>query len=158
MTPFRRVVTALATVLVVSWAWPPRSYCADSPASLEYAVKAAFLLNFAKFAEWPADSPQANSASVSICVLGRDPFGAVLDKTVEGRSVGGRPIVLRRYPALADLELCHVLFIAQPESEQLPLVFEHLGGRPVLTVGESEGFTRRGGVIALVVEDNRARF
>ena len=143
--------------LSMAWASPEVSR-AEGAASLEYPVKAAFLLNFAKFTEWPPDSPQAVAESVSICVFGDDPFGLALDKTVEGRLVGGRPIVLRRYRSLADVEPCHVLFIAKPESERLPLVFARLGGQPVITVGESEGFTRRGGVIELSVENNRARF
>src|SRR6185503_11393157 len=71
--------------------------------SLEYPVKAAFLVNFAKFAEWPADSLQARAAAVSICVLGRDPFGDVLEKTAARRSVGGRMIVILRHRDLDEL-------------------------------------------------------
>jgi YfiR/HmsC-like len=130
----------------------------DAEGSLEYPVKAAFLVNFAKFAEWPADSLQARAQVVSICVLGRDPFGEILEKAVAGRSAGGRPILVQRQRNVDDVRACHVLFIAGSESERLAHIFERLAGQPVLTVGEREGFARRGGVIGLVVEDNRARF
>ncbi len=40
----------------------------------EYQVKAAFLYNFAKFVEWPAETGGAPGA-LTICILGRDPFG-----------------------------------------------------------------------------------
>jgi hypothetical protein len=126
--------------------------------SLEYPVKAAFLVNFAKFAEWPADSLQARAAAVSICVLGRDPFGDVLEKTAAGRSVAGRMIVILRHRDLDELGACHVLFIASSESARQGQILERLAGQPVLTVGEGDGFARRGGVIGLVVEDNLARF
>jgi YfiR/HmsC-like len=131
---------------------------AGTERSLEYPVKAAFLVNFAKFAEWPADSPQAQASAISICVLGRDPFGKVLEKTVVGRSVGGRPIVIERYRNTEGLRACHILFIAPCETERLAPILEHLAGQPVLTVGECEGFARRGGDIGLFVEDNLARF
>jgi hypothetical protein len=126
--------------------------------SLEYPVKAAFLINFAKFAEWPADSLQARAAAVSICVFGRDPFGDVLEKTVAGRSAGGRPLVIERHRKVDELRACHVLFISGSESGHVTELLERLADKPVLTVGESDGFARRGGVIGLVVEDNRARF
>lgn len=130
----------------------------DTEPSLEYPVKAAFLVNFAKFAEWPPASPQAQAPLVSICVLGSDPFGAVLEKTAAGRSAGGRPIVIERLRTVDGAGSCHVLFIALSETKHLAPILERLSGKPVLTVGECEGFARRGGVIGLVVEDNRAKF
>jgi hypothetical protein len=151
----RPAAATLALAALLSAAPTPAQ---EGGASLEYAVKAAFLLNFAKFVEWPADSPQGRSGVVTIGILGRDPFGPVLHRTIQGRTVGGRPIELRRYPTLADLEPCHVLFIADADKERLPPIFERLKGQPVLTVGESKAFIRRGGVIGLVVDDNRARF
>jgi hypothetical protein len=126
--------------------------------SLEYPVKAAFLVNFAKFAEWPAESHQAQAPAVSICVLGRDPFGEVLERAVAGRSVGGRPIVIQRLRNADELAACHVLFIATSESPRLARILVGLAGQPVLTVGECDGFARQGGVIGLIVEDNSARF
>jgi hypothetical protein len=130
----------------------------EAEGSLEYPVKAALLVNFAKFAEWPADSPQARAATVSICVLGRDPFGEVLEKAVAGRSVGGRPIVIQRQRDVEGLRTCHVVFIANSESGRLAPILRRLADQPVLTVGEWDGFARLGGVIGLIVEDNFARF
>jgi hypothetical protein len=121
-------------------------------------VKAAFLVNFAKFAEWPSESLQARASGVSICVLGRDPFGDVLEKIVANRSVGGRPIVIQRPRNVGGAQACHVLFIADSESTRLAQILENLADQPVLTVGERPGFARQGGVIGLVVEHNLARF
>ena len=44
---------------------------ADDRTDLEYQVKAAFLFNFAKFVEWPADAFEGPQDPVAICVLGR---------------------------------------------------------------------------------------
>jgi hypothetical protein len=38
----------------------------------EYAVKAAYLYNFAKFTEWPNTE---QLGSLTVCLYGKDPFG-----------------------------------------------------------------------------------
>lgn len=130
----------------------------DRPRSLEYPVKASLLLNFAKFAEWPEGSLQAASPTVTICVLGSDPFGAVLDTIVAGRTVGGRPVEVRRYRQVEGVESCHALFIASSASGIFAQALATIGRSPVLSVGESLDFGERGGIITLLIEDNRARF
>jgi hypothetical protein len=130
----------------------------EAESSLEYPVKAALLVNFAKFTEWPASSDQARASAVRICVLGRDPFGVLLEKIAAGRAVGGRPIVIQRHSDVDAARACHVLFVATSKPERLAELLERLAADPVLTVGESDGFARRGGVIGLVVDGNVARF
>jgi len=118
---------------------------------LEYQVKAAFLFNFLKFVEWPA---AANNSPWVIGVLGHDPFGELLDQTVRGKIVNGRPVEVRRYSRLGDVKDCNILFIGRAD-------FEH-AGTPVqpglLTVGEAPGFLKSGGVINFYLEDNRVHF
>ena len=48
---------------------------APQPSSLEYEVKAAFLLNFTKFIDWPAPETPGPDSPFTICILGDDPFG-----------------------------------------------------------------------------------
>src|SRR5436309_1901674 len=62
---------------------------AEITAPLEYQVKAAFLLNFTRFVEWPQPE-SASSPPFSICILGEDPFQGALEKTMEGETVNGR--------------------------------------------------------------------
>lgn len=147
---------ALAALFVV--ATSHSTLAEDGQASLEYPVKASLLLNFAKFTEWPQGSAQAGSPSVAICVLGPDPFGRVLDSTVGHRTVGGRPVEVKRFGRLEGIEACHVLFIPSSEAPRMPQILARIGEAPVLTVGESGDFNERGGVIRLSVEDNHARF
>ena len=53
--------------------------------SAEYRVKAAFLYNFVKFVEWPAEAP---AGALAICVAGRNPFGTVLTDLLREMSEG----------------------------------------------------------------------
>ena len=119
----------------------------------EYEVKAAFLLNFVKFVEWP-DPKRSGPAPLSICVLGDDPFGTALDQIVQGERINGRPLVVKRLKKWRDS--CDAVFISRSEKD-LPEVLQQIAPR-VLTVGESSDFLTSGGMINFVVEDRRIRF
>ncbi len=58
------------------------------PAS-EYEVKAAFLYNCAKFVEWPNDPSERQNTPISVCILGKDPFGPAIEEAVRGKTAGG---------------------------------------------------------------------
>ena len=126
--------------------------------SLGYQVKAAFLLNFTKFVDWPAAAFAAPDAPITICVIGDDPFGAILDRTVQGESVNGRAVRARRLVPEANPRSCHVLFISRSEQGSLDLIFAALRGSSTLTVSELPGFTRVGGMIEFLIEDGKVRF
>ena len=146
-------VTAAATGLVLTAATgasPPRT---PLP---EYPVKAAFLYHFVEFVEWPAGSPR-HPSTITIGVLGRDPFGDVLDEAILDKVVAGRTLVIRRFADVAALEPCEILFISSSEMARLPEILARLDGAPVLTVGDADRFARRGGMIGFYIEDNRVR-
>ncbi len=69
--------------------------------SLEYQVKAAFLLNFTKFIDWPPDNDVGAASPVAICILGKDPFGRALDEIVQGEAINGRKLIVQRLSQLA---------------------------------------------------------
>jgi hypothetical protein len=141
----RALISAMALGLL--WAGPAQ------PAGdvLEYQVKAAFLFNFLKFVEWPE---AATDAPWVIGVLGRDPFGTVLDETVRGKMVNGRKVELRRYDKLADVKDCNILFIGRGDYERTGIPAQP----GMLTVGEAPGFLKAGGAINFYLDDNRVRF
>jgi len=152
-----RTDVALAATLCLVLAAGPAPAQKPPNGSLEYAVKAAFLYNFAKFVEWP-DSPAAPPSTLTLCVLGTDPFGEALETAVLDKTVRSRTLSVRRLQGLEDLGPCPILFIASSEVGRLPQILERLRGAPVLTVGESDGFARAGGMIGFFLEENRVRF
>ena len=128
----------------------------------EYQVKAAFLYNFTKFIDWPADCFASPQSPIVIAVLGRDPFDGELARVVHGRTVAGHPIALVAITpeALASgrLPAVHVLFVAAGEEA----LFRRLPGPPwtrgVVTVGETARFAELGGIITFVLVDDRVHF
>jgi hypothetical protein len=123
----------------------------------EYKVKAVFLYNFARFVEWPADAfPQADSPFI-IGVLGEDPFGPYLDETVRGEKVNERSLITIRYEKAGDIENCHILFISKSLTEKQEGILSAIKGKKILTVGDVSGFTKNGGMIRFLNEDNRIK-
>lgn len=132
--------------------------CARAQSPSEHQVKAVFLYNFAKFIDWPSDPSPDSRDPVVIGIVGEDPFGNLLERTVKGKTVDRREIVIKRFKRGQDLRGCHILFVSSSESKHLRAIFESLKGASVLTVGETEGFARLGGVINFTLEDNQVHF
>ena len=118
----------------------------------EQQVKAAYLVNFLKYVEWPDSAPRA-----TICLFGRNALGEAL-ASYEGRSVAGRELALRRVSGPDQLDGCQILYVPDTEEARFPAVLRWTENLPILTVSDAEFFARQGGGIALVREDARLRF
>lgn len=123
----------------------------------EYQIKAVFLFNFAQFVEWPATAFADAHSPIVIGVLGEDPFGSLLDDTIRGETVGGRPLVVQRYRRVEEIKVCHILFISTSEAGRSDSVLFSLRRRPLLTVSDLDGFAGRGGMIQLFTEKSKVR-
>ena len=131
---------------------------AETRTAREYRIKAAFLYNFAKFTEWPADKFRDETAPMILCVIGTDPFGPVLENTVIRKKIKGRSIIVNRSTTVDNLKSCHVLFVSSSERENLPEIVASLSGAAVLTTGDMDRFAKRGGIIKLTKKGNKIRF
>jgi hypothetical protein len=138
--------------------WLAPALAANEIAAPEYKVKAAFLYNFAKLTEWPSNTFASAQSPFIIGVLGSDPFGKTLDEVVAGRKVHDHPIFLKRFESRRDATNCHLLFVSASERSRNPAILSKLKNQPVLTIGETEGFARQGGVIELVKGEENIRF
>ena len=147
----------VACLLVSALAWSAPPALSGTTPNQEYQVKAVFLFNFTQFVEWPAEAFAHPSAPLVIGVLGEDPFGAYLDETVRGETVNGRSLMVERYRRIQEIGNCQVLFVSRSESDRLDQILASLAGKPVLTVGDFEGFALRGGVIRLLTVGGKIR-
>jgi hypothetical protein len=123
--------------------------------TLEYDVKAAFVLNFVRYVDWP--SPQT-VPPLRLCVMQPSPFAGRLDAVVIGEQWGGAPIEVRTIPAVRRAPECHLIYVPAAAADRFTIEAGALAVSPVLTVGEDDRFLQRGGMIRLFVEDNRVRF
>ena len=94
----------------------------------EYEVKAVYLFHFAKFVEWPAEARGASEA-FTLCVLGEDPFGPILERVLEGETLDGKRPAIRRIQRVQAAEGCRMVFISQSEKTRLGGILDSLEGR-----------------------------
>jgi hypothetical protein len=150
---------ALARLLTFSalWLLAPLSVSSRAAAPTEYQLKAAFLLNFAKFVEWPATVFRSQQSPFSICVLGNDPFGHDLDDTVKGQTIGNRTVAVKRISQIPRDDGCQMIFVSSADGDKWQRGFDALKSSPVLTVVERDDLMDNV-VINLKVEENKIRF
>lgn len=127
----------------------------DTPG--EYQVKAAFIYNFSKFVEWPDRAFLAPADPMVIGVLGHDPFGSALD-LLEGKTVKGRNIAVRRIADIHNIGPCQILFISQSENGHLEEIMTEIKNTPILLIGDTEPFLQHGGMINFIAEESRVGF
>ena len=144
-----RKLTVLPTLLLVLF-----SFGVQAQSAREYQVKAVFIYNFTRFTDWPPQSFESNAPFV-IGILGEDPFGEYIDKTVAGETVQGHPMVIRRYRSADEVKNCHILFISK--SQDVKNALAALSNKNTLTVSDCEDFMKMGGMIRLITKENKIK-
>lgn len=147
------ILGGVLAILVLLWL----AGSASAQSEIEFKVKAAFLFNFAKFTEWPPGRLTSTEPLVIGCFSGPD-FIEALEATVAGRTVGSRRILVKRVGGADDLRGCHILFVARAQDDSATALLARGKQMHILTVGESAGFTARGGMIGFVLADGGVKF
>jgi hypothetical protein len=127
------------------------------PSLTKYQIEALFLFNFAKYVDWPADAFTNAAAPIAIGIMGTDPFGDNLQHTIEGKTVNGRPFVIKHLTSDSDVSGCQILFIRDLEASREDEILDKARALPVLTVAEAQPSTRNGSTINFVLKNGNVR-
>jgi len=119
----------------------------------EYDLKAAYLLNFAGYVEWP-DSPKP----VTICVYGNNPFKAATLSTLLAAKAGQIDAAFKYPLHSAQLADCNIVYLAQSEQDRFDKAIALLRNTPVLIITDIQDGLPEGSMINLITESNRLRF
>jgi hypothetical protein len=139
---------ALATMAPAARAQPPPT---------QDAVQAAFLPKFARYVDWPAVAQPGPGAPFQLCVIGRDPFGPMLDAAAAGEQIDGHGVTVRRLARADGAAGCHLAFVegaARPETQRLLFALRQ---QPILTVTDARAGPQRG-MIHFTMVSGRVRF
>ena len=153
MRAFKSFAVALSLSLALLLGWP--AVAAEGQTPLESKVKAAFLINFAKYVEWPAEAFAETNSPVVLAIELESKVTGEIQKAIAGRTVNGREIVLKCLAAGEDSGVCHIRFISAAEQHRSPNLLAKLKVGGVLTVGESDEFLELGGIINLARRDQK---
>lgn len=120
----------------------------------EYTMKAAYLYNFAKLTDWPA---QPVSDRFNLCIFGQDDFGTALE-TLRGKTINHLPLNVRRIANVTEAQHCQLLFLGDTDGANARHVLNALKGTPTLTVTDADHAERTGAMLVLVTEEHRLSF
>jgi hypothetical protein len=148
-------IRLLRGLLLLVCCWSGLGLVANAQNELQ--SKAARITRIAQVTTWPA-SKLGPATPLVIGVYGADAITDYLEMAVQGRRLKGREVIVKRCSAVQEVVGCHVLFIGRSEQDRLRDVLRRTTGEPILTVGETENFMARGGVVYLTMIGGSAQF
>lgn len=154
----RRAALSLALGALAGALSPVAAAPARAQAS-EEAIKAAFLPKFVRYIGLPAAAQPEAGQPYYLCVIGRDPFGATLDRAAASEAIDGHAVAVRRFanaaaPAVAG---CHAAYVAGANEQQTAETLATLRTQATLTITDSR-WSKSRGMIHFAVADGRVRF
>jgi hypothetical protein len=168
---FRKYILAMFVIL----GFTATLYAPDKESAheVEYKIKAAFLYNFVKFSEWPADADNKTDLPLRIAILGDNPFGKAFEP-VKDEKLKERTVEIKEYQSMnslfkdkndaeikriiEELKQAYVVFISSSEEKNIPQIVKLLEGSNVLTISEVPDFLKSGGIINLIKDAEKVRF
>lgn len=159
MLPGARFAREVALPCIAAFVWLMPLACAqEAPTEIERRVKAAFLYKFTGYVEWPEGTFLRAEDPMTIGIMGDDQLAADAAQIVAGRTIGGRPLAVRRISSVEQAAGVHILFVGHAEAPRFAQIVKALPAAPMLIVSESEGLLRQGSIINFLLIDNRVRF
>lgn len=133
------------------------AWAGDPGALPEHQIKALYLFNFTKYVDWPSTTVTDANATFTIGVIGSDEVYADLLELTRGRTIKGRALSIKRIEGASDAKECQILYLARNDHGEINSILDAVRHVPVLTVGESEDFIDRGGLVHFAREENKLR-
>lgn len=152
---------------------------AQEPDDITPKVTAAFVLNFAKYTDWPATAFEGPEDPIVISVVADENVARLLAALVRNERRDGRSFQVRLAvpPVSVDkvdgsdpaddearanyrlqLRKSHIVFVGAQHQHLSRWLLDQLKGSDVLTIGFADGFARAGGMLGLKVRDERIVF
>jgi hypothetical protein len=160
-TPVRSAVSVALMAACLAWlAGGGRAWAGEADAALR--IRAAFVLNFLKFTEWPAGALGKDDAEMVLDVVGEDPFAPVLREALDGKTVQGRTLRVHAHRDAAGQQQapqpCQALFVTAAAAPAWADLRAALADRPVLSIAELPGFCADGGMLNLFEQAGHIKF
>ena len=129
----------------------------------EYWVKGVFIEKITKFIEWPKGSKvnDVNKKFV-ISVIGENPFGNELNEIYKNTKIKNKVVEIRYIKNISEIESSDVLFIvlllSRNDKEKLKDIIAYTKDKPILTMGDTEGYADSGVLVNFFIDDNKIKF
>lgn len=139
--------------IAICFAWLPLH--AQAQSATEDQIKAAYLFNFAKFVEWPAEAFAKSDSPMNFCALRRSRVAYELNASMRDRSINGHPFTIKEIRGPEESRDCHMVFLTTDSRREQEKFVAAVKGLPILLVGGVAGFARTGGMIDFFVDEGK---
>jgi hypothetical protein len=130
------------------------AYMTASAQTTNYQVHSLFVLNIAKYSEWP----QAET-DFHIVVFGKSKIYDELTKLTAGKNINGHTIKVTQAEEITDIGSANIVFLADGKSGSLDDVVKATEGKSVMVIAEREGLYKKGaGFSFMLTETNTLRY
>lgn len=119
-------------------------------------IRAGFILQFSKYIAWPDGLVKDKKDRIILCLMGRDPFGSLIDQA--NSNFHDRKIEIRRIQSIKNIQDCHILFVCPDREQNMADIVKAAGDRPILIIGNEDGFLDKGGMINFRRAGTKIRF
>lgn len=125
----------------------------------EYRLKAVFLERFTRFIEWPEKTSISDTSKPFVIkIIGKNPFGDVLKAIYSRTKIKNKPVKIYYISSVEEIKDCQILFIAASMENSLEQILKYTNEKPILTIGDCQGFGQRGVIINFFILNNKVRF
>ncbi|MEI6305566.1 MAG: YfiR family protein [Deltaproteobacteria bacterium] len=149
----KQKLLSISFLMILSLALAAGTCVAETPQ--EFKVKASYLLNIPKFADWPSSS--AGYPTFKVCIIGETPLRDVLEE-MKGRKIKNRPVAIVTIQEITQSEGCQVLFIAVSERYRLQRLLPEAHRLGIMTISDIRDFTKHGGMVSLLSINNKITY
>ncbi len=145
-------------LLAIGLGLASRAAAQTEPRASATDIKAAYVLNFARYVEWPPAAVGDSGTPLSVCVVESNVIEEALRRVAEGRVVRGRPVRVQVVRSSEEPVTCHVAYVDPSGLAVARSLQTAWADQSVLTVGEGEEFLASGGIIGFVMVEETVRF
>lgn len=131
--------------------------CTAASRYKENEIKAVLIYHFAKFIDWPPMAWNDATSEFTLCIFGTSPLESALS-TIRGKAVRGRSLVIRQVSHPTQLKTCYTLFISASALTSAVHMLAYAKTLPIVTISDSVGFVRMGGMFSFVRSHNTIGF
>jgi hypothetical protein len=112
---------------------------------IPYREKANQLEAIARFITWPQELRMEDTLRpFNIAVIGKNPFGDHLHDVYKKKKILNKRVYIRYISEIKEIDNAHLLFVSESMKDELKAILDPIRDRPILTVGDTEGFAQQG--------------
>ena len=124
----------------------------------EYLAKAVYIEKIATFVRWPKQCElEKQSKPFVLGIIGDSDINSYFEEiyTTQNRKIKQKHVEIKYFTSPGSITDCHILFITKSMEKDLPRILSTIKDKPVLTIGNTMGFAKKGVHINLYTKGSK---